>query len=168
MTRLAAALLLAAGIAVPSHAEFVAQPDTFKCLQSGKQPAGKNFFVFNRNKTRLRKALRIAAKDLSMKHYPVGTVLQFFTREAMVKRGGHFNPEGGGWEFFQLDVSKDGTTIRTRGGAEVANFAGSCQNCHAAAKKFDFVCEGHNVASLNLPDNVIKALQTDPRCDATP
>lgn len=86
----------------------------------------------------------------------------------MVKRGGRFNPDGDGWEFFRLSVTAEETHIIARGGAEVTNFAGSCQNCHVAARAYDFVCEGHAVQSLPLPPSAIRALQHDPRCAAAP
>jgi hypothetical protein len=171
MHRLVVALaLLALPLAAPAK-EFVAQPEDFHCLQSGVKPAGKNFFVFNANPKRLKKAVRIAERDKPHKHYPVGTILQFFPFEAMAKRGGGFNREGGGWEFFRLNVSAAGTTIKARGAADVVNQIAnkSCQDCHAAAKKFDFVCEGHDeVAQLGLPDNIIRALQVDVRCNGAP
>ena len=85
-----------------------------------------------------------------------------------MKRGGRFNTEGDGWEFFQLSVTPEGTTVLARGGAEVVTFAGSCQNCHAAARTFDFVCEGHGAPGLPLSSGVIKALQSDPRCQSAP
>jgi hypothetical protein len=110
----------------------------------------------------------VAHLDRPRKHYPVGTILQLFPFEAMVKRGGRFNPEGDGWEFFRLSVSAEGTHIIARGGAEVTNFAGSCQNCHVAARAYDFVCEGHAVQSLPLPAGTIRALQHDPRCPSAP
>ena len=166
MLRIALALLVLAGSvsAVPAR-EFVAHEKDFKCLLEGKSVEGKTFFVFHRNRRKLRKALKIARRDLSSKRYPVGTILQLFPFEAMVKRGGNFNPEGNGWEFFQLTASAQGTHIVTRGGAEVANrFGGSCQGCHDAARSFDFVCEGHGAAALPIPPDVIRALQVDPRC----
>ena len=85
-----------------------------------------------------------------------------------VKRGGRFNPEGDGWEFFRLAVTPAGTRILARGGAEVVNIAGSCQSCHAAARSYDFVCEGHAVASLGLSEETIRALQHDPRRASAP
>jgi hypothetical protein len=51
---------------------------------------------------RLRRAIETAANDLRHKRYPVGTIVQVFPFEAVVKRGGGFNPSGGGWEFFNL------------------------------------------------------------------
>ena len=53
--------------------------------------------------------------------YPAGTVVQLVPTEAMVKRDKDFNPVTHDWEFFELDVSKDGTEIRKRGFAEVVN-----------------------------------------------
>src|SRR5207244_13178579 len=66
-------------------------------------------FVFHRRHRKLRKALRIAERDLPARRYPPGTILQLFPFEAMVKRGGRFNPEGDGWEFFRLSVTPAGT-----------------------------------------------------------
>ena len=57
---------------------------------------------------------------------------------------------------------------RPRRAGGVTNGAGSCQGCHAAARGYDFVCEGHAVATLGLPDETIRALQHDPRCPPTP
>jgi len=157
-------LALARGAA----AEFVAQAKDFRCLLDGRAVAGKHFFVFHRKHRKLRKALRIAERDLPARRYPVGTIVQLFPFEAMVKRGGRFNPDGDGWEFFRLAVTPAGTEIVARGGPEVTNGAGSCQGCHAAARGYDFVCEGHAVATLGLSDNTIRALQHDPRCPPTP
>jgi hypothetical protein len=39
----------------------------------------------------------------------------------MVKRDKGFNAATRDWEFFELDVSKDGTQIRKRGFADVVN-----------------------------------------------
>ena len=47
--------------------------------------------------------------------YPVGSVLQLVPTEVMVKREKGFNAATRDWEFFELDVSKDGSKIRTRG-----------------------------------------------------
>jgi len=50
----------------------------------------------------------------------------------------------------------------------VANFAGSCHGCHAAARGYDLVCEGHAVAALGLSEETIRTLQHDPRCPSAP
>jgi hypothetical protein len=99
--------------------------------------------------------------------YPVGTIIQLVPQEAMVKRHAGFSPATNDWEFFSLDVAPTGTTILSRGGAEVLNrFGGSCSGCHGAADpKFDFVCEQtHGCAPLPIGTDVFKALQqADPR-----
>jgi hypothetical protein len=162
--QVAFALSIALALSGVAAAEFVAQEKDFRCLLDGRAVAGKHFFVFHHKRRKLRKALRIAERDLPDKRYPVGTILQLFPFEAMVKRGGRFNPEGDGWEFFRLSVTSAGTRILARGGAEVTNIVGSCQGCHAAARSYDFVCEGHGAAALGLSEETIRALQNDPRC----
>jgi hypothetical protein len=75
----------------------------------------------------------------------------------------------GNLEFFELDVSKDGTKIRKRGTTDVVNrFGGNCFDCHVpAAAQWDLVCEtDHGCAPLPVTRAMIRALQrTDPRCD---
>jgi len=85
-----------------------------------------------------------------------------------VKRGGRFNPEGDGWEFFRLSVTTGGHQDPRARRGRVMNIAGSCQSCHAAARSYDFVCEGHAVASLGLSEETIRALQHDPRRASAP
>lgn len=48
---------------------------------------------------------------------------------AMVKRGGDFNPDGAGWEWFM--ISPDMSQIVGRGGADLMD--GGCNSCHNAA-----------------------------------
>jgi hypothetical protein len=104
--------------------------------------------------------------------YPPGSVIQLIPGEAMVKRVKGFNAATRDWEFFELDVSKDGTTIRRRGFADVVNrFGGNCFTCHIAARpEWDLVCEsGHGCAPIPLTRAMSGALQrTDPRCDNPP
>jgi hypothetical protein len=62
--------------------------------------------------------------------YPVGSVLQLLPTEVMVKHETGFNAATRDWEFFELDVSKEGSKIRTRGFVEVNNrFGGNCFSC---------------------------------------
>jgi hypothetical protein len=164
MRLVVAAVVLSLALAGAAAGEFVAQEKDFRCLQDGQAVPGKHFFVFHRHRRKLRKALHIAERDLPGRRYPVGTILQLFPNEAMVKRGGRFNRDGDGWEFFQLAVTAEATHVIARGGAEVRNFAGSCQGCHAAGRSYDFVCEGHAVAGLGLSEDTVRALQRDPRC----
>jgi hypothetical protein len=101
--------------------------------------------------------------------YPAGTVIQLVPTEAMVKRDRGFNPVTHDWEFFELDVSKDGTEIRKRGFAEVVNrFGGNCFGCHIQARpEWDLVCEmDHGCAPISVTRAMSGALQrTDPRCN---
>lgn len=108
-----------------------------------------------------------AANQVGTVDYPIGTVIQHVPHEAMVKRRPGFNPAADDWEFFLLDVSAQGTTIKSRGTTEVANALGSCQGCHVQAeRKFDFVCEDdHGCPPLPFTNEQIEAVQqSDPRC----
>lgn len=99
--------------------------------------------------------------------YPVGSVVQLVPGEAMVKRAPGFDVYANDWEFFELDVSEEGTEIRVRGGAEVVNrFGGSCSDCHALAEpQWDFICEqDHGCEPLPFERAFFEALQDgDPR-----
>ena len=100
--------------------------------------------------------------------YPPGSVVQLVPSEVMVKREPGFSPATGDWEFFELDVSDKGASVRARGFAEVNNrFGGNCFACHAPARQpWDFVCEtGHGCESIPVTRKMIGALQrSDPRC----
>ncbi len=72
--------------------------------------------------------------------YPVGTMILKELRDAnnklqgaitvMVKRGGSFNPDGNGWEWFMTDTGL--TTILSQGDNATAG-GGMCASCHAGA-----------------------------------
>ncbi len=100
--------------------------------------------------------------------YPPGTVVQLVPGEAMVKRQEGYNQATNDWEFFVLDVSEEGTKIKTRGAEDVKNLFGQdCLSCHAQAEpKWDMVCEtGHGCALIPITRDMISALQkTDKRC----
>ena len=161
-----AVLLLATA---PASAEPHAKPRDFRCLLKGKKVEGKNFYIFNRNRARLRKAVAMTKTgEIPPSGYPVGTVLQVLPFEAMIKRRPGFNPDGDDWEFVRLGIdSKGKTQILADGKAEVANALGSCQACHARlAPKFDLVC-GFVIGAngLGLTDEQLAAIQAaDPRC----
>ena len=100
--------------------------------------------------------------------YPPGTLLQLIPQEAMVKREAGFSTETGDWEFFFLEIDRDGTTITERGKDEAENaFGGNCFTCHAPARDNDFVCETNNGCDpLMINDDVIALVQNnDVRCD---
>ena len=168
---LALSLPLATILAAPSlgHAEPHAKPRDFKCLLKGKKPEGKDFYVFNRNRAKLRKAVAMSQTgELPGKGYPVGTILQVLPFEAMIKRRPGYNPEGNDWEFVQLKPTPaGGTEILADGRAEVANALGSCQGCHKAlAQRYDLVCGFVVGASgLGLTEEQLAQIQaSDPRC----
>ena len=106
--------------------------------------------------------------------YPVGSVVQLVPTEVMVKRESGFNQITKDWEFFELDVSEKGSTIKVRGAFEVVNkFGGNCFACHVKAKpQWDMICEQeHGCDPITLPNGkilsqeMIKHVQkTDPRC----
>ena len=100
--------------------------------------------------------------------YPEGSVLQLMPNEIMIKQQKGFNPDTRDWEFFYIDVDKNGSKIFARGFAEVNNRLGmNCFACHSQAKaEFDFVCErDHGCAPIPVTRAMFGALQrTDPRC----
>ncbi len=100
--------------------------------------------------------------------YPPGSVVQLVPTEVMVKREPGFNAQTNDWEFFELDVSPLGSSIRVRGHADVVNrFGGNCLECHAKARpEFDMICGVENGCDpIPLTIDMIRALQkTDPRC----
>jgi hypothetical protein len=141
---------------------------SFRCITS--MTPVRQFYVDN-----LRgdlKATLAAANSPTGAVYPPGSVIQLIPGEAMVKRDKGFNVATRDWEFFELDVSKDGTKIRRRGFADVVNrFGGNCFTCHVAARpEWDLVCEAdHGCVPIPITRAMIGALQrTDPRCAPTP
>src|SRR5499433_1458630 len=141
---------------------------SFRCIT--KMTPVRHFYVDN-----LRgdlDATLAAANSPNGAVYPPGSVVQLIPGEAMVKRDKGFNAATHDWEFFELDVSKDGTQIRRRGFVDVVNrFGGNCFGCHIAARpEWDLVCEtDHGCAPIPLTRAMSGALQrTDPRCDNSP
>jgi hypothetical protein len=141
---------------------------SFRCIR--KMTPVRQFYVDNLRGNL--NATLAAANSTTGAVYPPGSVIQLIPGEAMVKRDKGFNAATHDWEFFELDVSKDGTRIRKRGFAEVVNrFGGNCFGCHSAAHpQWDLVCESdHGCAPLPITRAMIGALQrTDPRCDNPP
>jgi len=132
----AVALLLTVGHA---SAEERIDATSFRCIT--KMTAVRQFYVDN-----LRgdiNATLAAANSPTGAVYPPGSVVQLIPGEAMVKRDTGFNAATRDWEFFELDVSKDGTRIRKRGFADVVNrFGGNCFGCHVAARpEWNLICE---------------------------
>jgi hypothetical protein len=146
-----------------------AKAKDFQCILNGVKVEGKNFYIFHRNKRKLARAVRITKTGRIPKAgYPVGTILQLFPFEAMIKRPRRYNRDGHGWEFVRLNVTSDGVTeVLESGKGEVANRFGSCQGCHQRlAPDHDLVCEFTiGTSGLGLTDAQVQAIQAvDPRC----
>lgn len=101
--------------------------------------------------------------------YPVGSVVQLVPTEAMVKREAGFSDVSHDWEFFELGVSPEGTTIDVRGTSEAVNrFGGNCLTCHLQAEpQYDLICEQtHGCDPIPVTPVMARAIQkTDPRCE---
>jgi hypothetical protein len=100
--------------------------------------------------------------------YPEGSVVQVMPNEVMVKQQKGYNPATRDWEFFWIDLDKNGAKIFTRGFAEVNNrFGLNCFACHVKARpEHDFICETDNGCdAIPVTKAMFGALQrTDPRC----
>jgi len=164
-TRSVLAVGLGLSMACSVYAQDVAVSEkSFGCIRDGTKI--RNTYIKNGDPEKLKEAVRIFKNSVPDKEYPVGTFLQLLPDEVMVKHPRQKFPDTNGWEFFHLDLSKQGTKIRTRGD-KVVNFQGVlCFSCHQPAVKFDFVCEkGHGCAPVPLDDQKIAELQAaDPRC----
>lgn len=136
---------------------------TFKCLT--EFAASGRFFVDN-ILGNLDGTLEVA-NSASGGVYPAGSVLTLVPNEVMIKHREGWNPATNDWEFFLLEVSAEGTSISARGGAEVANPAGSCLGCHQLARpEWDMIC-GINHGCAPIPFNLEQirgAQRMDPRC----
>jgi hypothetical protein len=158
-------LLAANGQAADSTSEPKVKIDdtSFKCI-TDMTPI-RNFYVDNLLGN-VKGTVAVAKADIG--DYPEGSVLQLMPNEVMIKQQKGFNPETHDWEFFYIDVDKNGSKIFARGFAEVNNRLGmNCFACHSQAKpEFDFVCEqDHGCAPIPITRAMFGALQrTDPRC----
>jgi hypothetical protein len=162
---LAALLFLSASSA--SSAEDITAT-TFDCIRD--MTPVRHFYVDNLNGDI--EATVAVANSPEGGAYPEGSVVQLVPGEAMIKRSAGFSPATNDWEFFELDVSPEGTAIRKRGFADVVNrFGGNCFACHVKAEaKWDLICDNnHGCDPIPLTRSVIATIQkTDPRCDAVP
>jgi hypothetical protein len=138
--------------------------DTFKCIM--EMTPVRHFYVDNLLGN-LQGTVAVAEKDRG--DYPEGSVVQLVPTEVMIKQQKGFNPTTRDWEFFAIDVSKDGSKIYQRGFENVNNrFGMNCFACHQQAREeFDLICEqDHGCAPIPLTRPMFRALQkTDPRCN---
>jgi hypothetical protein len=110
----------------------------------------------------------VAVATAGTGNYPEGSVVQLMPNEVMIKQQKGYSPATRDWEFFWIDVDKNGSKIYTRGFAEVNNrFGLNCFTCHVKAREeFDFICETeHGCDPIPVTKGMFGALQrTDPRC----
>ncbi len=148
-----------------SSQEIAVSEETFGCILDW--PKVRNTRFKHADPEKLKEAMRIFRDSVPDKNYPVGTILQLIPFEAMVKHPREKFPNTNGWEFFFLDVSKEGTKIADRGEQVVNRSQGvTCLSCHQPAARFDFVCEkGHGCAPIPFDDQKIADIQqADLRC----
>ena len=139
--------------------------DSFVCLK--KMHPVRGFFV-NNLLGKLDDTIAAATtKDGAV--YPPGSVVQLVPAEVMVKHHKGWNTKTNDWEFFELNVSEEGSKIKVRGTTQVVNkFGGNCFECHQKAEpQWDLICEDdHGCDPLPIPDFIIRWTQRgDPRCD---
>ena len=160
-----AGMMAKAPVQPASVHDITVAAQTFGCILDW--PKVRNTRMKNADPEKLKEAMRIFRDSVPDKEYPVGTILQLVPFEAMVKHPREKFPKTNGWEFFFLDVSKEGTKIKDRGESVVNLSQGiTCLSCHQAAGRFDFVCEkGHGCDPIPFDDLKIAELQNaDPRC----
>jgi hypothetical protein len=163
------AVLVSTGLAIsadtkPKPAKLEITAESFKCL--AKMTKVKHFFVDNLLGNV--DGTVAVAKSESGGVYPPGSVVQLVPGEVMVKHETGFNAVTHDWEFFELDTTAEGTSIRKRGFADVINrFGGNCFACHVKAKpEYDLICEmGHGCDPIPITREQIAKIQAaDPRC----
>ena len=159
-------LLVVCGYGSAGHAaepKVTVDDSSFKCIT--EMTKVKHFFVDNLLGN---VAGTVAVANAGTGDYPEGSVVQIMPNEVMIKQQKGFSPATRDWEFFWIDLDKNGAKIFTRGFAEVNNRLGlNCFACHVKARpEHDFICETeHGCDPLPVTRAMFGALQrTDPRC----
>jgi hypothetical protein len=137
---------------------------SFKCLD--EMTPVRHFFVDNLLGDL--EATVAVAESTEGGVYPPGSVVQLVPTEVMIKHRPGWNAVTRDWEFFELDVTAEGSSIRNRGFADVINrFGGNCLGCHIKAEpQYDLICErDHGCDDIPLTRAAIAEIQAaDPRC----
>jgi hypothetical protein len=143
--------------------EFVAGEGDFGCVV--RWSAAKNIHFAHRCGPEIDVRQQLENPQVGMR-FPVGTILQATPHEAMVKRGGGFDPDHGDWEYFVLGVGPSGTRILQRGTDGPFNPAGRCTGCHHRADDHDNVCGmAHQCPPPGIHNAAfLPSLYLDPRC----
>ena len=164
---LAATLLTGSAVATPAGSQAPALSISEKSFHCMTEMTHIGHFYVDNLVGNLKGTVQVA-ESTTGGVYPVGSVLQLVPTEVMVKREKGFNAATHDWEFFELEVSPNGSTIRKRGFVEVVNrFGGNCFTCHIRARtEWDLVCDTtHGCESIPITIAMFNALQrTDPRC----
>ena len=149
---------------VAESPELKIDADSFVCLD--QMTAVRHYFVDNLSGDLAATVAAAEATDGAV--FPPGSVVQLVPTEAMVKHKAGWNAATNDWEFFELDVSAEGSSIRNRGFADVVNrFGGNCFGCHIKAEaKYDLICElDHGCDPIPVTREMIAGIQQqDPRC----
>ena len=144
--------------------ELSIDASAFRCLT--EMTAIRHFFVDNLLGDL--EATLAVAESTDGGVYPPGSVVQLVPTEVMVKHHPGWNAATRDWEFFELDVSAEGSSIRNRGFVDVVNkFGGNCFGCHIKAEpKYDLICElEHGCDPIPVTREMIAGIQAaDPRC----
>ena len=152
--------------ATVDSSEVQVTAETFRCVT--EMTPVRHFFVDNLLGN-LEGTLEIAnSEDGGV--YPPGSVVQLIPTEVMVKHGEGWNAATRDWEFFELDVAPEGSSIRNRGFVDVINrFGGNCFACHIKAEaEWDLICEkDHGCEPIPVTaEQILQLQQSDPRCAA--
>ena len=147
---------------VPSGEDAMVTEADFDCLKAWPQVGGVRVRSVSGHHAEAELAVEAGGP------FPVGTILQLFPEEAMVKRGQGFSPATNDWEFLVLSNAHGETRIEARGTTEVRNVAGTCAGCHAEAEpRYDMVCRTGR-GCKPLPGIALRlaerSLQRDSRC----
>ena len=144
--------------------------DSFACIDELTKV--RSFYITNLLGHQ-EEALALAQNPVAGEQYPVGTLVQIFPFEAMVKRHERWNPDTQDWEFFTLNLvgslgdSDEEASIEQRGGAEVTTaFDLNCKECHEKAREYDYLCEdSRGCVEKGFTPEAVEILQfMDPRC----
>lgn len=163
LSAVTALLPISAGLAGAAEGKVKVDDNSFKCIQNMTKV--RHFYVDNLSGNL---AETVAVATAGKGDYPEGSVVQLMPNEVMVKLNKGFNSATRDWEFFWIDIDKNGQKIFTRGFAEVNNRLDlNCFTCHVKAEpQYDFICEtGHGCDPIPVTKAMFGALQrTDPRC----
>ena len=105
-----------AGGGIAAEPKIKVDDNSFKCIMQMSKV--RHYFVDNLAGN-LSETLAVA--NAGTGDYPEGSVVQVMRNEVMIKQQKGFSPATRDWEFFWIDLDKNGAKIFTRGAAEVNN-----------------------------------------------